>query len=135
MRSLVNYRKRWVVLYFYPKNNTSGCTHEACQFRDDTLELDKLGADVLGISIDNRKSHAEFSRKYGLPFPLLADTDGKVATSYGSFFSFGPIRFARRHTFIVDPQGQIAKIYRNVDPKTHANQVVRDLSNLKSAKH
>lgn len=129
-RELSQYRGRWIVLYFYPKNNTPGCTTEACKFRDDYFKLDKLGADVLGISVDNQDSHAAFAKKYGLPFPLLADTDGSVANKYGSFFSFGPLKFARRHTFIIDPSGFIAKIYRKVEPETHSAQVVRDIGTL-----
>lgn len=129
---LSDYRKRWVVLYFYPKNNTAGCTREACRFRDDYFRLTKLGAEVLGVSIDNRDSHAEFAKKYSLPFPLLADTDGKVASQYGSFFSFGPLRFAKRHTFIIDPEGRIAKIYRSVKPDSHSEEIVHDLSQIQN---
>lgn len=129
---LSQYRGRWVVLYFYPKNNTPGCTTEACKFRDDHFKLDKLGADVLGISVDNQKSHAAFTKKYSLPFPLLADTDGTVAKKYGSFFSFGPLKFARRHTFIVNPKGRIAKIYRKVSPESHSTSVVQDIGVLQN---
>lgn len=124
---LTQYRGRWMVLYFYPKNNTPGCTTEACKFRDDYFKLDKLGADVLGISVDSQESHAAFAKKYGLPFPLLADTGGAVASKYGSYFSFGPLKFARRHTFIIDPHGNIAKIYRKVTPETHSAQVIGDI--------
>ena len=127
-----DYRGRWVVLYFYPKNNTAGCTKEACKFRDDYFRLTKLGAEVLGVSIDNQDSHAEFTKKYSLPFPLLADSDGKVASQYGSFFSFGPLRFAKRHTFIIDPDGRIAKLYRNVKPDSHSEEIIRDLSHIQS---
>jgi peroxiredoxin Q/BCP len=129
---LENYRGRWVVLYFYPKNNTAGCTKEACQFRDDYFRLTKLGAEVLGVSIDNQESHAEFSKKYSLPFPLLADTDGRVASEYGSFFSFGPLRYARRHSFIIDPDGRIVKIYRSVNPGTHSDEIVQDLEKIQN---
>ena len=128
-----DYRGRWLVLYFYPKDNTPGCTKEACQFRDDYFKLDKLGADVLGISIDNQESHNRFAQQFHLPFPLLADTDGKVAARYGSFFSFGPLRFAKRHSFIIDPNGRIAKIYRSVDPKLHSDAVMRDIAALQQA--
>jgi peroxiredoxin Q/BCP len=127
---LTQYRGRWMVLYFYPKNNTPGCTTEACKFRDDYFKLDKLGADVLGISVDNQESHAAFAKKYGLPFPLLADTGGAVASKYGSYFSFGPLKFARRHTFIINPHGNIAKIYRKVTPENHSLQVIRDIGLL-----
>lgn len=129
-RKLAQYRGRWVVLYFYPKNNTPGCTTEACKFRDDYFKLDKLGADVLGISVDGQESHAAFAKKYGLPFPLLTDTSGAVASKYGSYFSFGPLKFARRHTFIIDPRGNIAKIYRKVTPETHSAEVIRDIGVL-----
>jgi len=130
VHTLADYRDRWLVLYFYPKDDTPGCTKEACNFRDDHVRLKKLGADVLGVSIDNQQSHNEFANKYGLPFPLLADTDGKVSSLYGSFFSLGPLRYARRHTFIIDPTGRIAKVYRSVSPATHSDDVIRDLGEL-----
>ena len=85
-RALSSYRGRWVVLYFYPKDDTPGCTTEACQFRDDYAAVQRLGADILGVSIDNRASHAAFSKKFSLPFPLLADTDGRVAKQYGALW-------------------------------------------------
>jgi peroxiredoxin Q/BCP len=129
-RTLSSYRPRWVVLYFYPKDDTPGCTTEACQFRDDYVAATKLGAEILGISVDSPESHAKFAKKYSLPFLLLADTDGKVARQYGAFWSFGPIRFARRHTFLIDPQGKIARIYRQVSPETHSRQVIEDLTAL-----
>jgi peroxiredoxin Q/BCP len=129
-QTLSGFRKQWVVLYFYPKDDTPGCTKEACSFRDDFLKLEKLNAQVLGISIDNAESHAAFASKYHLPFPLLADTNGKVATEFGSYFSFGPLKFARRHTFIIDPTGKIAKIYRKVDPGKHSDRIIQDLSEL-----
>ena len=130
VQRLSNYRKHWVVLYFYPKDDTPGCTKEACSFRDDYLKLSGLNAQVLGISIDNTESHAAFSSKYHLPFPLLADTDGEVARAYGSYFSFGPLKFARRHTFIVDPAGKVARIYRKVVPGKHSDQIMQELSEL-----
>jgi peroxiredoxin Q/BCP len=132
-RSLAGYRKRWVVLYFYPKDDTPGCTAEACQFRDDYVAVKQLGAEILGVSIDNRESHEAFSRKYSLPFPLLADTDGRVAKEYGSLWGVWPLRFARRHTFLIDPQGRIAKIYREVTPRTHSREVIADLKALQQA--
>ena len=130
LQRLSAFRNRWVVLYFYPKDDTPGCTKEACSFRDDYLKLARLNAEVLGISIDNTESHAAFSSKYHLPFPLLADSSGKVADAYGSFFSFGPLKFARRHTFIIDPSGKIARIYRKVEPGKHSDQVMLDLVEL-----
>lgn len=129
-RTLSNYRRHWVVLYFYPKDDTPGCTQEACRFRDDLPAFGKLDAVVLGVSVDNPESHARFSSKHGLPFPLLADTDGGVARQYGALSSLVFIRFAKRHSFIIDPQGKIAKIYRQVRPETHSQQVVEDLKAL-----
>ncbi len=131
-RALATYRQRWVVLYFYPKDDTPGCTTEACAFRDDYAAVQRLGAEILGVSIDNRDSHAAFSKKYSLPFPLLVDTDGAVAKQYGALWSLWPLRFARRHTFLVDPQGRIAKAYRKVDPKTHSREVIADLKALQA---
>jgi len=129
-RALSAFRKHWVVLYFYPKDDTPGCTTEACQFRDDYVQLKKLGAEVLGVSIDNHESHAAFSRKYHLPFPLLADRDGAIAKRYGALWGLGPLRFARRHTFLIDPEGRIAKVYRKVTPASHSREVIDDLKAL-----
>jgi peroxiredoxin Q/BCP len=129
-RTLSTYRRHWVVLYFYPKDDTPGCTQEACRFRDDLPALRKLDAEVLGVSVDDPESHARFSRKHGLPFPLLADTDGKVAKQYGALWSLAFVRFAKRHSFIIDPQGKIAKIYRQVRPETHSQEVIEDLKAL-----
>ncbi len=127
---LTDYRGQWVVLYFYPKDDTPGCTREACQFRDDILRLKAMGAVVLGVSLDDRYSHQKFAQKYSLPFALLSDTGGKVAEQYGSITGFGPIRFAKRHTFLIDPSGKLARVYRKVDPDTHSDQVIDDLAAL-----
>ena len=129
-RALEDYRGRWVVLYFYPRDDTPGCTTEACRFRDDVHRLRDLGVTVLGVSLDDTVSHQAFAEKYHLPFPLLSDPKGRVAKAYGSLFGLGPLRFARRHTFLIDPQGRIAKIYRDVDPKTHSEEVIADLKAL-----
>ncbi|HEX5538334.1 MAG TPA: peroxiredoxin, partial [Methylophilaceae bacterium] len=94
--SLSDYRGSWVVLYFYPKDDTPGCTKEACSFRDDLFKLEKLGAKVVGVSVDDSDSHAAFARKYHLPFPLLADKQGKIADSYGALRNFGIVKFAKR---------------------------------------
>ena len=132
-RTLSSYRSRWVVLYFYPKDDTPGCTTEACQFRDDYASVQKLGAEILGVSIDNRDSHAAFSKKYSLPFPLLTDTDGRVAKQYGALWGVWPLKFARRHTFLINSQGSIAKVYREVDPVTHSREIIADLKALQVA--
>ncbi len=129
---LADYRGKWVVLYFYPKNDTPGCTAEACHFRDDILQIRSLEAQLFGVSLDSRESHEAFTEKYNLPFPLLSDADASVARAYGALFSLGPVKFARRHTFIIDPEGNIAKIYRSVKPKKHSQQIIDDLGVLQA---
>ena len=130
--SLQDYSGRWVVLYFYPKNDTPGCTKEACTFRDDYNVIVAQNTQVLGVSVDDRNSHAKFAEKYNLPFPLLADEGGKVARDYQALISLGPLKLAKRHTFIVDPEGKIKKIYRKVDAANHSQKVLADLKILKS---
>jgi len=127
---LADYRGKWVVLYFYPKDDTPGCTTEACHFRDDIIRIRELNAEVLGVSVDNTESHAKFAGKHGLPFPLLSDSDARVAKSYGSLFSLGPIKVAKRHSFLIDPEGKIAKVYRDVKPDGHSDEIIRDLEAL-----
>jgi peroxiredoxin Q/BCP len=131
-RSLQDYRGSWVVLYFYPKDDTPGCTKEACSFRDDLFKLEKLGAKVIGVSVDDSESHAQFARKYSLPFPLLADKNGKVADSYGALRNLGIIKIAKRYTFLIDPQGNIAKTYLKVDTSRHSQEIIDDLQQLAS---
>ena len=127
---LDNYNGRWLVLYFYPKADTPGCTTEACEFRDDVFQLRKMNVALLGVSTDDVKSQKEFSDKYHLPFSLLSDPDGAIASKYGSFKQLGSLRFASRHTFIIDPAGNIARIYRNVSPKKHSDEIIADLKTL-----
>lgn len=127
---LSDYQGKWVVLYFYPKNNTPGCTKEACSFRDDISAFEKLHVQVLGLSIDNQTSHANFASKYKLPFPLLADADGKVAEAYGAMTNLYLVKLAKRYTYVIDPTGKVAKVYTNVNPKEHAKQLLEDLKNL-----
>lgn len=133
VQRLTDYRGRWVVLYFYPKNDTPGCTKEACSFRDGYLELKGMGAEVLGVSLDDAASHAEFAAKYRLPFPLLADRDGTVARRYGVLWKLGPLKFAKRQTFIIDPQGQVVRHYAAVDAEGHGPEVIKDLRGLGAA--
>jgi len=127
---LEDYAGRWLVLYFYPKDDTPGCTTEACQFRDDYYALKEMGVVVLGVSLDDVDSHQEFAEKYHLPFPLLSDAEGSVAAAYGSLTKFGPISFAKRHTFIIDPDGHIARVYTRVKPGEHSTEVIGDLRTL-----
>lgn len=131
VHSLGDYKGRWVVLYFYPKDDTPGCTQEACEFRDDLHKLTALGAQVIGVSVDDTASHAEFAKKYHLPFPLLADKDGRIAESYGALRNLGLIKFAKRYTFLIDPQGRVAKSYLKVDTSRHSKEIVDDLTRLK----
>lgn len=132
IHSLGEYQGRWVVLYFYPKDDTPGCTQEACLFRDDLHKLTTLGAQVIGISVDDTASHAEFAKKYHLPFPLLADKDGSVANSYGALLNLGLVKFAHRYTFLINPQGKIAKAYLKVDTSRHSQEIINDLTRLKA---
>ena len=131
--SLADYRGRWVILYFYPKDDTPGCTKEACAFRDEYKAITAKNSQVLGVSVDDQSSHKEFSEKYSLPFPLLVDADGAVAKQYGSLTSLGIIKFAKRHTFIIDPDGNIVVIYRDVDPNNHSQEILADLESLQAS--
>jgi len=130
--TLADYSGKWLVLYFYPKDDTPGCTLEACRFRDDYQRLKSLGAEILGVSLDNVESHARFAANHTLPFPLLSDPGGKVAELYGCLFSLGPLKLARRNTFIIDGKGNIAMIYRDVDPRLHSDQIINDLQKLQA---
>lgn len=119
--------KKWVVLYFYPKDDTPGCTKEACSFRDESHRLERFNVQVLGVSVDNRESHQAFARKLKLSFPLLADPDRKVTKTYGALAFY---RLAKRMTFIIDPEGTIRKVFSQVNPKTHVEEVVTALEEL-----
>ena len=129
IRSLSDFSGQWVVLYFYPKDDTPGCTKEACSFRDDLTTLEKLGAKVVGVSVDDSDSHSKFASKYHLPFPLLADADGRVADSYGALTNLLLLKIAKRYTFLIDPKGKIAKVYLSVDTSRHSQEIVDDLKN------
>jgi peroxiredoxin Q/BCP len=128
--SLTDYRSKYLVLYFYPKDDTPGCTKEACHFRDDMAQLEKLGAKVVGISVDSNESHEKFTKKYNLPFTLLADTDGKVADSYHALTNLYVTKIAKRYTFLIDPEGKIKKIYTRVDVSNHSQQIINDLKSI-----
>ena len=124
--TLSDYKGKWVILYFYPKDDTPGCTKEACSFRDDILRLGKLGVQVLGVSLDSAESHAKFAQKHGLPFPLLADAEGQVTDQYGALQNLGVVKFAKRYTYLIDPEGKIRKVYQKVDPSRHAGEIIAD---------
>ena len=127
-RTLAEFRGKWVVLYFYPKDDTPGCTEEACNFRDDIFALGQMGAQVVGVSLDDSASHAQFAKKYSLPFPLLADPSGAVTRSYGALPEGS--RYANRYTFLIDPAGKVAKVYTSVETSRHSVEVIEDLKRL-----
>jgi len=129
-RTLGELQGRWVVLYFYPRDDTPGCAEQAMRFRNAMRDLEALGAVVCGVSVDDSESHAAFARKYKLPFTLLADRGGKVAASYGSLMNLGVFRFARRNTFLIDPQGTVSKVYLGVNAGLNAQQVSDDLKTI-----
>jgi peroxiredoxin Q/BCP len=125
---LTDYRGGWVLLYFYPKDDTPGCTVEACTIRDNFPDFQELKLKVLGVSVDSVESHKKFSEKYNLPFALLADGQKETVKKYDVW---GPIKFmgreyegTRRTSFLIDPQGRIIEIYENVKPETHAEEVL-----------
>lgn len=130
LHSLEDYRDQWVVLYFYPKDETPGCTTEACEFRDNIFAFREANAQILGVSLDDVESHKAFADNYDLPFPLLADTEGAAATAYGVRTRMAGMEFAKRQTFIIGPDGKIAKHYEKVEPEGHSRQVLADLANL-----
>lgn len=132
-RTLADYRGKWVALYFYPKADTPGCTTEACEFRDNVFAFEAAGATIIGVSIDAVKDQKKFAEKYSLPFPLLADTEGTTAAAYGVVNNIMGLKLAKRQSFIVDPEGRIARHYTQVDPKTHSRQVLADLKELQAA--
>lgn len=131
--SLKDFRGKWVVLYFYPKDQTPGCSREAHNFQTDQPKFAERDAVVLGVSLDSVDSHKTFCTKEGLNFKLLADTDHKVTDSYGSLTNFGVVKFAARHTFLIDPNGKIAKAYTSVDPLKHSAEVLAELDVLQRA--
>ena len=131
--SLKDYRGKWVVLYFYPKDQTPGCSREAHNFQVDQPKYAEHNAVVLGVSLDSVDSHKKFCAKEGLNFKLLADTDHKVTDSYGSLTNLGLVKFAARHTFLIDPTGKIAKAYTSVDPLKHSTEVLGELDTLQKS--
>lgn len=128
--SLNQFRGKWVVLYFYPKDFTSGCTIEAHNFQRDQPEYKKRDAIVVGVSVDSTGSHKEFCAKEGLNFKLLADTEHKVSAEYGSLMNFGVHQIAARHTFLLNPKGVIVREYTTVDPNKHSQEVLAALDEL-----
>ena len=131
--TLEQYRGQWVALYFYPKDATPGCTTEACSFRDNIFAFRERDAVILGISLDDVASHEEFAREHSLPFSLLSDGDNEVSEKYGVVRNLGLIKFAKRQTFLIAPDGTIAKHYEKVDPETHSAEILADLVELQAS--
>ena len=128
--SLASFRGKWVVLYFYPKDMTSGCTIEAHNFQRDQAKYDAKNAVVLGVSVQDTNSHQQFCTKEGLTFRLLADPGHTVVDAYGSLGNFAGIKIANRNTFLIDPQGKIAQVWTKVDPSTHSAAVLSAVTTL-----
>ncbi len=132
--TLSNFRGKWVLLYFYPKDDTPGCTVEACSVRDHFPTFKKLKLTVLGISVDSVKSHTKFAQKYHLPFPLLSDEEKKVVKAYGVWgkkkFMGREYMGINRTSFLIDPDGKVVNVYENVKPETHVDEVLSDLRAL-----
>ncbi len=127
---LADHAGRWLVLYFYPKDETPGCTAQACNLRDGFAEFRRRDVALLGVSLDDSASHAAFARHHRLPFPLLSDPDGRVAGAYGALWALGPVRFAKRHTYLVDPRGRIARTFVSVTPGTHSADLLAEIERI-----
>jgi len=129
---LSDYRGKWLVLYFYPKDMTSGCTIEAQRFQRDLEKYHGLNAEIVGVSADALDSHAMFSKKEGLTFTLASDVGGKVARAYGSWYGMGDYGVAARNTYLIDPQGRVARVFNGVNPTTHSEEVLDALRSLQA---
>src|SRR5271170_2809780 len=128
--SLHDFKGKWVVLYFYPKDMTPGCTIEAHNFQRDQPEFDKKNAVIVGVSLDTVDSHVQFCTKENLTFKLLSDPDHVVTEQYGSLSAFGKMQVAARNTFLIDPKGTIKKVYLKVEPNPHSKEVLAALDDL-----
>jgi peroxiredoxin Q/BCP len=128
--SLKDFRGKWVVLYFYPKDFTSGCTREARNFQRDLAEYEHRNAIVLGVSTDSAGSHKNFCAKEGLNFKLLSDSKREVSRSYGSITNLGIVKFSSRHTFLIDPQGKVVRNFTRINPSHHSEEVLSALDEI-----
>ncbi len=126
--SLSDYAGKTVVLYFYPKDDTPGCTKEACSFRDNYDQYLSKGITVFGVSMDNESSHQAFTQKFNLPFPLLADIDGAITTAYDVAGDMNGIRYAKRVTYVIGGDGKISQVYESVKTDTHATDILGDIA-------
>lgn len=134
IRTLNEFRGAWLVLYFYPKDNTPGCTKEACSFRDSYHELQKMNVQIVGISKDTIVSHKKFADKYNLNFPILSNESLEIIKAYGAWgikkFMGREFEGILRNTYLINPNGEIAKNYNKVNPLTHASEIIKDVKNL-----
>lgn len=135
IHKLSDYRGKWILIYFYPKDDTPGCTKEACAIRDMMPNFKKLGLKVFGVSTQDVKSHKKFAEKYDLPFTLLVDEDKKIVNKYSVWakkkFMGREYMGTLRQSFLINPKGKIVKVYENVKPETHAEEILEDLKKLK----
>lgn len=131
--SLKNYKGKWVVLYFYPKDFTSGCTLEAQNFQRDLAKYQAADAVILGVSVDSANSHKDFCAKENLQFKLLSDSDAKVSTEYGSVMEHEGAKMSKRNTFLINPKGEIVKVFTGVKPAEHSEEVLKALDELKKS--
>lgn len=126
--SLADYAGKPVVLYFYPKDDTPGCTKEACSFRDNYQQYLSKGITVFGVSMDDEVSHQAFTDKFNLPFPLLADVDGAITRAYDVEGEMNGVRYSKRVTYVIDGEGKISQVYTSVKTDTHATDILADIS-------
>jgi len=130
--SLSDFTGKWLVVFFYPKADTPGCTTEACNFRDNIYAIRGAGAEVVGISVDSVADQKKFSDKYKLPFAILSDADGETCTDYGVLRSMGTMEIANRESFLINPDGVVVKHYQRVNPENHTQEVIADLERLQA---
>lgn len=134
LHSLNDYRGKWLLLYFYPKDDTPGCTKEACSFRDSSQEFEKAGLSVVGVSKDSVSSHGKFAKKYDLTFTILSDVDTEVIQAYGAWgtkkFMGKEFEGTSRNSYLINPKGEIVKSYLNVNPLTHYQEILHDFKDL-----
>jgi len=128
---LADYQGKWLVLYFYPKDFTAGCTTQACSYRDFIKEIRAKGAEVVGVSMDSVASHKKFYDEHHLNFDILSDPQGAMVKEYGVLGGFGPVQMAKRTTYLIDPAGEVKKVYENVDPSADARNILADLEAIK----
>ena len=132
VHQLSDYAGKWRIVYFYPKDDTPGCTKEACSFRDGLARLQAADAVVLGISVDNSERHRRFEEKHNLNFPLLADVDGTVSRQYGVLMDWKVFKMAKRVTFLIGPDGKISHVHPQVDPENHAAETLESINSINS---